>query len=154
MMSATAASTEAPTSTNDANVPRSGTVCTNGQKLYYEIHGDGPPLVLVIGDRTRLVAVDAATGPRSVHPASVSFLLDKQRCSGRSSRCRSTRAPSRYMADDVAGVLEALDIERTDLAGPVDGKHDRDGIRPSSPPGRRPGGPTGSGRPPESSRTE
>ena len=49
MNSATAASTQEPTSATIKHVPRSGTVHTNGQELYYEIHGDGPPLVLVMG---------------------------------------------------------------------------------------------------------
>ena len=49
MNSATAAATPQPTSANINHVPRSGTVHTNGQELYYEIHGDGPPLVLVMG---------------------------------------------------------------------------------------------------------
>src|SRR5215212_404587 len=46
---ATAASREAPTSADVKRVPRSGTIRTNGRDLFYEIHGDGPPLVLVMG---------------------------------------------------------------------------------------------------------
>ena len=34
---------------NVKHVPRSGTIRTNGQDLFYEVHGDGPPLVLVMG---------------------------------------------------------------------------------------------------------
>ena len=36
-------------SANIKHVPRSGTVRTNGQELFYEIHGDGPALVLLMG---------------------------------------------------------------------------------------------------------
>ena len=35
--------------TNLTQLPQSGTVHANGQQLYYEIHGNGPPLVLVMG---------------------------------------------------------------------------------------------------------
>ena len=49
MNSATAASTDGPTSARTTHVPQSGTVWANGQELFYEIHGDGPPLVLVMG---------------------------------------------------------------------------------------------------------
>src|SRR5215203_3533599 len=49
MDTATAASTQEPLSATIKQVPRSGTVRTNGQELFYEIHGDGPPLVLVMG---------------------------------------------------------------------------------------------------------
>ena len=30
-------------------MPKSGTVRTNGQERYFEVHGEGPPLVLVMG---------------------------------------------------------------------------------------------------------
>ena len=40
----------------------SGTVHINGQELYYEIHGHGPPLVLVM-ELDTTVAVDAAQVP-------------------------------------------------------------------------------------------
>ena len=49
MKTATAVPTGEPTLATINRVPRSGTVSTNGQDLYYEIHGDGPPLVLVMG---------------------------------------------------------------------------------------------------------
>ena len=31
------------------SMSRSGTVRANGQELYFEVHGEGPPLVLVMG---------------------------------------------------------------------------------------------------------
>src|SRR4051812_18619912 len=41
MYSATVGSKDEPMCANIEQVPRSGTVRTNGQELYYEIHGDG-----------------------------------------------------------------------------------------------------------------
>ena len=35
--------------TDVTQLARSGTVQANGQELYYELHGQGPPLVLVMG---------------------------------------------------------------------------------------------------------
>ena len=49
MSSTTATSNQEPMSATTKHVARSGTVHTNGQELYYEIHGDGPPLVLLMG---------------------------------------------------------------------------------------------------------
>ena len=49
MNSATATPTGEQTSTSSLPAPSSGTIRTNGQELYYEIHGEGPPLVLVMG---------------------------------------------------------------------------------------------------------
>ncbi len=114
MNSATAATTSEPTSDNINYVPRSGTVHTNGQELYYEIHGDGPPLVLVMG-----IGYDSSLWTlQQVPELSTRFqvvLLDN-RDAGRSSR---TDHPYTIadMADDVAGLLDALEIQRTHLLG-------------------------------------
>ena len=35
--------------TEVTQLAQSGTVKANGQELYYEVHGQGPPLVLVMG---------------------------------------------------------------------------------------------------------
>jgi hypothetical protein len=45
---ATAGSREQPQSANIRLVSRSSTVRTNGQELFYEVHGEGPALVLVM----------------------------------------------------------------------------------------------------------
>ena len=42
---------------------RSGTVRANGQELYYEVHGEGQPLIL---DRIRLHPLDARAGSCTV----------------------------------------------------------------------------------------
>lgn len=42
---------------------RSDTVRANGQELYYEVHGEGQPLVLVMG-----IGYDSCA-PQILHPA-------------------------------------------------------------------------------------
>lgn len=92
----------------------SGTVQANGQQLYYEVHGDGPPLVLLMG-----IGYDSSLWTLAQVPAlSPQFqvvLLDN-RDAGRSSRANH---PYRIadMADDVAGLLDALGAQRTHLLG-------------------------------------
>jgi 3-oxoadipate enol-lactonase len=114
MTSTTAASTKQPMSANIKHAPRSGTVRANGQELYYEIHGDGPPLVLVMG-----IGYDSSLWTLQQVPVlSTRFrvvLLDN-RDAGRSSRADHPYTIA-DMADDVLGALDALDIERTHLLG-------------------------------------
>src|SRR3954462_9588927 len=102
------------TTTTTTDVPRSGTVSTNGQQLYYEIHGDGPPLVLVMG-----IGYDSSLWTLQQVPVlSTRFrvvLLDN-RDAGRSSRADHPYTIA-DMAADVAGLLDALDIHRTHLLG-------------------------------------
>lgn len=108
MMSTAAASRDSK------HAPRSGTVRANGQELFYEVHGAGPPLVLVMG-----IGYDSSLWTLQQVPVlSTRFrvvLLDN-RDAGRSSR---TDHPYTIadMADDVAGLLNALDIQRTHLLG-------------------------------------
>jgi pimeloyl-ACP methyl ester carboxylesterase len=114
MTDATTTSTQGPMSGNIKHIPRSGTVRTNGQELYYEIHGDGPPLVLVMG-----IGYDSSLWTlQQVPELSTCFrviLLDN-RDAGRSSRADHAYSIG-DMADDVAGLLDALDIHRTHLVG-------------------------------------
>ena len=114
MVSPTVASTKEPMAANITPVPRSGTVGTNGQELFYEVHGDGPPLVLVMG-----IGYDSSLWTLQQVPAlsaRLRVVILDNRDAGRSSR-----AAHRYaiadMADDVAGLLDALDIHRTHLLG-------------------------------------
>jgi 3-oxoadipate enol-lactonase len=99
---------------NTKQVPRSGTVRANGQELFYEIHGDGPPLVLVMG-----IGYDSSLWTLQQVPVlSTRFrvvILDN-RDAGRSSRAIHPYTVA-DMADDVAGLLDALDIDRTHLMG-------------------------------------
>jgi pimeloyl-ACP methyl ester carboxylesterase len=95
-------------------VSPSGTVQANGQQLYYEIHGDGPPLVLLMG-----IGYDSSLWTLAQVPIlsrQFQVVLMDNRDSGRSSR-----ADHPYhiadMADDVAGLLDALGVERSHLLG-------------------------------------
>ena len=96
------------------HIRRSGTICANGQQLYYEIHGDGPPLALVMG-----IGYDSSLWTlQQVPELSTGFqvvLLDN-RDAGRSSRADHPYTIA-DMADDVAGLLDALEIRRTHLLG-------------------------------------
>ena len=95
-------------------VAPSGTVQANGQHIYYEVHGDGPPLVLLMG-----IGYDSSLWTLAQVPAlSTQFrvVLMDNRDAGRSSMANH---PYRIadMADDVAGLLDALGIQRSHLLG-------------------------------------
>src|SRR3954466_9805909 len=92
----------------------SGTVHANGQQLYYEVHGDGPPLVLVMG-----IGYDCSLWTLAQVPAlSTQFrvVLVDNRDAGRSSRATHPYCIA-DMADDLAGLLDALGIQRSHLLG-------------------------------------
>jgi 3-oxoadipate enol-lactonase len=94
--------------------PQSGTVQANGQELYYEVHGDGPPLVLLMG-----IGYDSSLWTLAQVPAlSTKFrlVLVDNRDAGRSSKASHSYEIA-DMADDVAGLLDALGIPRTHLLG-------------------------------------
>src|ERR687895_2971473 len=96
--------------TTVTQLAQSGTVQANGQDLYYELHGEGPPLVLVMG-----IGYDSSLWTLAQVPALATrfrvVLLDN-RDAGRSSRADHPYSIA-DMADDVAGLLDALDIHRT-----------------------------------------
>jgi pimeloyl-ACP methyl ester carboxylesterase len=91
-----------------------GTIQANGQTLYYEIHGDGDPLVLVMG-----IGYDSTLWTLHQVPALAQhfqvILLDN-RDVGRSGKASRAYTIS-DMADDVAGLLDALAIQRAHLLG-------------------------------------
>lgn len=93
---------------------QAGTVHANGQQLYYEVHGDGPPLVLVMG-----IGYDSSLWTLAQVPAlSTRFqvILVDNRDVGRSSEASSSYGIA-DMADDVAGLLDALEVPHTHLLG-------------------------------------
>lgn len=93
---------------------RSGTISSNGQELYYEVHGDGQPLVLVMG-----IGYDSSLWTLQQVPAlSKRFrvVIFDNRDVGRSSRA-SQQYGIGDMADDVAGLLDGLDIPHAHLLG-------------------------------------
>jgi len=100
--------------TNVTKLPQSGTVPTNGQVLYYEVHGEGPALVLVMG-----IGYDSSLWTLAQVPAlSTQFrvVLVDNRDAGRSSKASHPYSIA-DMADDLAGLLDALGIARTHLLG-------------------------------------
>jgi pimeloyl-ACP methyl ester carboxylesterase len=93
---------------------QSGTVQTNGQELYYELHGQGPPLVLVMG-----IGYDSSLWTLAQVPVlSTQFqvILVDNRDAGRSSKAIQPYTIA-DMADDLAGLLDALGIQRSHLLG-------------------------------------
>ena len=121
-------------STQLTQLPQAGTVHANGQELYYEVHGDGPPLVLVMG-----IGYDSSIWTLAQLPVlSTQFqvILVDNRDAGRSSQATQPYQIA-DMADDLAGVLDALGIAQISPAGVVHGRHDRPRVRPaaSGPPG-------------------
>jgi 3-oxoadipate enol-lactonase len=93
---------------------QSGTVRANGQELYYELHGEGPPLVLVMG-----IGYDSSLWTLAQVPVlSTQFqlILVDNRDAGRSSKAHHPYKIA-DMADDLAGLLDALGIQRSHLLG-------------------------------------
>jgi len=87
---------------------------TNDQTLYYEVHGQGPPLVLVMG-----IGYDSGLWKLAQVPAlSERFrvIIFDNRDVGQSSKARAPYSIG-DMADDVAGLLDALDIKRAHILG-------------------------------------
>ncbi len=93
---------------------RSGIARVNGQELYFEVHGAGPPLVLVMG-----IGYDSTLWTLAQVPAlsrKFQVVIFDNRDSGRSSRATKAYAIA-DMADDVAGLLDNLDIKRAHMLG-------------------------------------
>lgn len=91
---------------------RPGKIRANGQELYFEIHGDGPPLVLVMG-----IGYDSSLWKLHQVPAlskRFTVIVFDNRDVGRSSRASQPYTIG-DMADDVAGLLDALEIHRAHL---------------------------------------
>ncbi len=100
--------------TDVTQLPQSGTVRANGQELYYEVHGDGPPLVLVMG-----IGYDSSLWTLAQVPVlSTRFqvILVDNRDAGRSSEATHSYSIA-DMADDLAGLLDALELPRSHLLG-------------------------------------
>jgi 3-oxoadipate enol-lactonase len=96
------------------SVSSSGTVRANGQELYFEVHGEGLPLVLVMG-----IGYDARLWTLGQLPAlsdMFQVVIFDNRDAGRSSRAAGPYTIA-DMADDVAALMDALDITRAHLLG-------------------------------------
>ncbi|MGQ0561200.1 MAG: alpha/beta fold hydrolase [Gemmatimonadota bacterium] len=90
------------------------TARSNGQELYYEMHGQGEPLVLVMG-----IGYDSSLWALHQVPALAphfKVIIFDNRDVGRSSTASASYSIA-DMADDVAGLLDALRIQRAHLLG-------------------------------------
>ena len=91
-----------------------GTVRANGQELYYEVHGEGQPLVLVMG-----IGYDSTLWTLAQVPAlsqKFQVVIFDNRDAGRSSQATSAYTIA-DMADDTAGLMDALDIKKAHVCG-------------------------------------
>ena len=96
------------------SMSRSGTVRANGQELYFEVHGEGAPLVLVMG-----IGYDATLWTLAQVPAlseKFQVVIFDNRDAGRSSKAAAPYTIA-DMADDVAALMDALAIKRAHLLG-------------------------------------
>src|SRR5688500_19294836 len=96
------------------SMSRSGTVRANGQELYFEIHGEGPPLVLVMG-----IGYDATRWTLAQVPGLAQMfevVIFDNRDVGRSSIATSPYTIA-DMADDVAALMDEFDFKRVHLLG-------------------------------------
>jgi 3-oxoadipate enol-lactonase len=96
------------------SMSRSGTVRANGQELYFEVHGEGPPLVLIMG-----IGYDARLWTLAQVPAlsrMFQVVIFDNRDAGRSSQAAAGYTIA-DMADDVVALMDALDITRAHLLG-------------------------------------
>jgi pimeloyl-ACP methyl ester carboxylesterase len=91
-----------------------GLAAVNGVELYYEIHGDGPPLVLLHGAMGTIESCFERLLPRLAAGRRV-VAVELQG----HGRTPDVDRPLTYedMADDVAGLIRLLDIAPTDVAG-------------------------------------
>jgi 3-oxoadipate enol-lactonase len=93
---------------------KTGIIDANDQKIYYEVHGEGEPLVMIMG-----IGYDATLWGLYQVPAFSSkyqVIVFDNRDVGRSSKA-TTPYTIADMADDVAGLLDGLGIERAHMLG-------------------------------------
>src|SRR5215204_6361464 len=93
--------------------PRTGYAPVNGLNMYFEVHGEGPPLLLLHG---AYMAADAMGPILPGLAESRRVIVSEQQAHGRTA---DVDRPITYeqMADDNAALLEHLGIERADVVG-------------------------------------
>jgi pimeloyl-ACP methyl ester carboxylesterase len=96
-----------------ANAPRTGYASANGLEMYYEIHGEGPALVLLHGAH---MTVDLMAPLVPGLAASRRVIAVEQQGHGHTA---DIDRPITYeqMADDTAALLGHLDVGRADVVG-------------------------------------
>ena len=82
-------------------------------ELYYEEHGSGEPLIMVLGLGQDIATWGFQTAELSKH---LRLIVFDNRDSGRSSRCRDNYT-TETMARDILGLMDHLEIEQTHLLG-------------------------------------
>lgn len=92
---------------------KSGHIQSNGQSLYYEVHGDGEPLVFIMG-----IGVDSTLWAYQIPACSPDFkvVVFDNRDVGKSSNASGPYTVA-DMANDLKGLLDGLDIERAHIVG-------------------------------------
>ena len=87
-------------------------ITVNGIQLYYEIEGDGPPLLIISGTGADL------RNPRPENPTLNGFrvLRYDQRGLGQTASPKGAYTMADY-ADDAAALLESLEIDRVNVIG-------------------------------------
>jgi pimeloyl-ACP methyl ester carboxylesterase len=90
-----------------------GKVKVNGCELYYEVHGQGDPLVLIMGLRRNLEWWYRQIPALAEHFQVIAF---DNRGAGRSDK-PAMEYSIRLFADDTAGLMDALDISEARILG-------------------------------------
>ena len=96
---------------NDGPVPR---VNANGLDIYYELHGDGPPVLNIGG-----TGGDLRRMPASANPLARSFtvLSYDQRCLGQTTGGDDRQPTMADYADDAAALITAIGWDRAHVVG-------------------------------------
>lgn len=92
---------------------QSGYITANDQKLYYEVHGEGEPLLIISGLAGDITGWAGQIEAWKQHFQVVAF---DNRDAGRSSEAASSYTLM-DMAHDALGVLDALEIDRAHVMG-------------------------------------
>jgi pimeloyl-ACP methyl ester carboxylesterase len=89
-------------------------VKVNGIQIYYEVHGEGFPLIMIMGLGGNIDWWD----PRMIHELSKKFkiVMFDNRGAGRTD-ASDRRYTIRLFADDTAGLMDALGISRAHVLG-------------------------------------
>ncbi|HSP10186.1 MAG TPA: alpha/beta fold hydrolase [Candidatus Dormibacteraeota bacterium] len=92
---------------------KTGFTHVNGLEIYYEVHGQGDPLVLLHGGVAGIANIESLLPGLSARRQVIAVELQGHGRTSDSDRPLSFEA----MADDVAGVLAEMGIERADWMG-------------------------------------
>lgn len=98
----------------EVRMSRSGMAHANGQELYFEVHGEGPSLILVMG-----IGYDSSLWSLAQLPAlsrTFRVVVFDNRDAGRSAKATGPYTIA-DMADDVVGLMDSLDLERAHVLG-------------------------------------